>query len=212
VVEDYFYNRENSALYIGDEYVTAIGATWTPETAKLLAEELKKVTNKPIKEVINTNYHPDRAGGNGYFHDIGAKILSTQQTYELLKSNWKSIVKDTQNGIPSYPDVSLVLLDKVFDSDFTLQNGSVQAIYLGQSHTSDGIFVYFPNEGILFGNCILKEKLGNLEFANREEYPKTLKKLKALKIKKIIAGHWSPIHGPELVDEYIRLLDQTSKK
>ena len=73
VAEDNFYLKENSMVYVGDNFVTVIGATWTPETASLLAAEIKKVTPKPITEVIDTNYHPDRAGGNAYFKSIGAK-------------------------------------------------------------------------------------------------------------------------------------------
>jgi metallo-beta-lactamase class B len=129
-------------------------------------------------------------------------------TSELLEKNWDSIVKYTQKGIPSYPSIRLVLPDKTYDGDFDLQNGNVKAIYLGSSHTPDGIFVYFPHEKILYGSCILKEKLGNLDFANLDEYPKTLRKLKKLDIRTIIAGHWSSIHGSELIDEYLHLLEQ----
>src|SRR5437879_1214134 len=58
VVEDSFYLKENSMVYVGDSFVTVVGATWTPETAKLLVAEIKKVTPKPITDVIDTNYHP----------------------------------------------------------------------------------------------------------------------------------------------------------
>jgi metallo-beta-lactamase class B len=58
---------ENSAVYIGEKFVTVVGATWTPDTARLLAHEVAKVTRKPIKEVIDTNNNLDRAGGNAYF-------------------------------------------------------------------------------------------------------------------------------------------------
>ena len=54
VVEDNFYLKENSMVYVGDSFVTVVGATWTPETAKLLVAEIKKVTPKPITEVIDT--------------------------------------------------------------------------------------------------------------------------------------------------------------
>jgi len=79
---------------------------------------------------------------------------------------------------------------------------------LGPSHTQDGIFVFFPQEKVLYGNCILKEQLGNLDFADLREYPKTLERLKQLHLDftTIVAGHWSPIHGPELIDEYLQLL------
>lgn len=63
VVEDNHYYKENSAVYVGPEFVTVIGSTWTPETARELADKIRAITDKPIREVINTNYHTDRAGG-----------------------------------------------------------------------------------------------------------------------------------------------------
>jgi metallo-beta-lactamase class B len=168
----------------------------------------KKVTPKPITEVIDTNYHPDRAGGNAYFKGIGAKIISTKLTSDLLMKHWDEMVRYVQKGAPSYPTLPLVLPDKTFAGDFELQRGGVKAIYLVPSHTPDGIFVFFPQEKVLYGNCILKEQLGNLDFADLREYPKTLERLKQLHLDftTIVAGHWSPIHGPELIDEYLQLL------
>ena len=208
VAEDNFYLKENSMVYVGDSFVTVVGATWTPETAKLLAAEIKQVTSKPITQVIDTNYHPDRAGGNGYFKGIGAQIISTKLTSDLLMKHWDKMVRYVQKGAPSYPTLPLVLPDKTFAGDFELQRGGVRAIYLGPSHTPDGIFVFFPQEKVLYGNCILKEQLGNLDFADLPEYPKTLERLKQLDLDftTIVAGHWSPIHGPELIDQYLQLL------
>jgi metallo-beta-lactamase class B len=208
VAEDYFCSKENSVVYVGDSSVTVVGATWTPETAKLLTNEIGKVTQKPITEVIDTNYHPDRAGGNAYFKSIGAKIVSTKMTNDLLKAHWDEMVRYVQKGFPGYPTLPLVLPDQTFAGDFELQSGGVKAIYLGPSHTPDGIFVFFPKEKVLYGNCILKEQLGNLDFADLTEYPKTLEKLKQLNLgfTTIVAGHWSPIHGLELIDQYLALL------
>ena len=213
VVEDSFYAKENSAVYVGDDHVTVVGATWTPNTARLLAAEIAKVTDKPVTEVIDTNYHTDRAGGNAYFRSIGAKIVSTAQTRDLIGSDWESIVAWTRKAIPDYPAVEKVLPDTVHDGDFTLQGGRVQALYLGPSHTPDGIFVYFPEEKVIYGNCILKEKLGNLDFADLAEYPKTLRKLQGLHLgfTTIIAGHYAPLHGPELIDRYLALLENRGK-
>jgi metallo-beta-lactamase class B len=208
VVEDYFYSKENSVVYVGERSITVIGATWTPETAKLLAAEINKITSKPITEVIDTNYHPDRAGGNAYFKSIGARIVSTKMTNDLLATHWDEMVRYVQKASPNYPTLPLVSPDKTFPGDFELQGGGIKAIYLGPSHTPDGIFVFFPQEKVLYGNCILKEQLGNLDFADLNEYPKTLLKLKQLNLgfTTIVAGHWSPIHGPELIDQYLQLL------
>ncbi|MGZ3722888.1 MAG: subclass B2 metallo-beta-lactamase [Bdellovibrionales bacterium] len=214
VSEDHFYDRENSVVYIGDKYVTVIGATWTPETAKLLVEEIKKVTTKPIKDVIDTNWHHDRSGGNSYFKSIGSKIYATKMTAQLMESGWDKMLSAVRKDWPTFPQLPLVVPDSIQDGDFELQGGLIKAFYLGPSHTEDGIFVYFPNEKTLYGGCILKEKIGYLGSANIVEYPKTLQKLKSrhLDINTVISGHWSSIHGPELIDQYLALLAQHANK
>jgi metallo-beta-lactamase class B len=210
IAEDQFYEGENSVVYIGDQFVTVIGATWTPETAKLLADEIKKVTDKPIKEIVNTNWHHDRAGGNAFFRSIGSKIYATRKTVDFMKLGWDEMTAIKRKDWATFPELPMTIPDQIQNSNFTLQNGHIRAFYLGPSHTEDGIFVYFPYEKTLYGGCILKEKLGYLGSSNIAEYPKTLQKLKALHLDMdtVISGHWSPIHGPELIDQYLALLEK----
>jgi metallo-beta-lactamase class B len=210
VAEDYAYAKENSVVYVGADHVTVVGATWTPQTAELLVGEIRKITSKPVTEVINTNHDLDRVGGNAFFKSIGARIVSTVLTRDLLKRDGPAAVRSLQTDFPDFPDVPIVLPDETHPGDFTLQDGAVRAIYLGPSHKPDDIFVFFPNEKVLYGGCVLKEQLGNMDGADLAEYPKTLRKLKQLHldIATVVAGHYSPVHGPELIDHYIRLLAQ----
>lgn len=212
VVKDYFYYPENSAFYIGEKGVTVISATWSPEVAKLLVGKVREVTKKPVTAVINTHYHLDRVGGNPYFKEIGAQIIASKMTSALMKENWESAVKSAQKDYPGYPSIPFVAPDVTFDEKYETEGGKVQALYFGPSHTKDDIVVYFPEEQILFGDCMLKEKLGFLGDADLAEYPKTLERVKKLKIKKIIAGHWSPVHSPELIDQVLELLKKEATK
>lgn len=212
VAESLHYYKENSIVYIGANEITVIGAGWSPEAAKELAVEIHKVSTKPIRTVINTHNHVDRTGGNAYWKSIGANIVSTQQTHDIMKNDWHEIVTSTQKSFPDYPTPPLVLPNKTYPGNFELENGKIRAFYLGGSHTKDGIFIYFPEDKVLYGECIIKEKLGNLDSADIHEYIKTIEKLKDLHldIHTVIAGHWSPIHGPELVDHYLSLLKEYS--
>lgn len=210
VAEDTYYARENSLVFVGDQAVTVIGATWTPETAQVLACEIAKVTHRPIRDVVNTNYHPDRAGGNAFWLRTRCRIHATQLTRDLLVSDWDAVMQWTRTAMPGFPSVERVLPTDVHPGDFALEDGRIQAFYLGPSHTKDGLFVYFPEEQVLYGGCILKEQLGNLSFADLAEYPKTLRKLQArhLAIQTIIAGHGEASHGPNLIDHYLGLLEK----
>jgi metallo-beta-lactamase class B len=213
LVEDSFYAKENSVVYIGRDHVTLVGATMTPHTAEVLVDEIRKVTSLPITEVINTNHDPDRFGGNAYFKQIGAKIISTSLTRDLMQKEGEALIKQTQAFVHDYPSVPVVLPDTTYPGSFDLQNGAVRALYLGPSHKPDDIFVWFPNERILYGGCALKPQLGNMDGADLVEYPKTLQKLKDLHlpIEIIVAGHYSSLHNADLIDRYMEMLAQYKK-
>jgi metallo-beta-lactamase class B len=213
VAEDSHYAKTNYAVYIGPKSVTVVGAGWSPDTAELLAQEIKKLTNKPISDVILPDHDPEYAGGTSYWKRLGANIVSTELTEETLKKDWAKAGDFTRKYFPTYPNLPLVLPTKTYKSDVTIEDGNVRGFYLGPSHNADDIFVYFPKEKVLYAGSILKEHLGNLAFANLEEYPKTLQKLQQLhlQIDKIISGHWSAVHGPELIDEYLTMLKEQSE-
>ena len=39
-------------------------------------EEIKSVSNLPVKYVINTHHHPDHVGNNQKFIDAGAQVIA----------------------------------------------------------------------------------------------------------------------------------------
>jgi metallo-beta-lactamase class B len=210
LVEDEHYVATNSLVYIGPGSVTVVGATWTPDTAKLLADQIRKLTDRPIREVIDTSPDPEWSGGNAYWKRIGARILAHRVTYDFLQSHWTTTVATSRRNHPTYPNLPLVLPTQVEQSDFDLQHGDVRVLYLGPSHTAADVFVYFPREQVLDAGSILKEYLGNMAKADVRQYPNTLKRLKSLglPIRIIISGHWSAVHGPELIDHYLDLLER----
>jgi metallo-beta-lactamase class B len=213
VAEDSHFAKTNRAIYVGAASVTVIGVGWSPDIAESLAQEARKVTDKPIKEVILPDPDPEYTGGSAYWKRIGATITSTELTDEVLKRDWDKTGEFTRKYFSNYPRLLLVLPTKSHKNDFTLENGAIHGFHLGPSHNEDDIFVYFPKEKVLYAGSILKERLGNLAFANIEEYPKTLAKLRhlGLQIDKIISGHWSAVHGPDLIDRYLAMLQEHSE-
>ncbi|HKO99885.1 MAG TPA: MBL fold metallo-hydrolase [Pyrinomonadaceae bacterium] len=57
----------NSVFIINDKDVVVVDTTLTPGTASELLVALKKLTNKPVKYVINTHWHDDHIMGNEVF-------------------------------------------------------------------------------------------------------------------------------------------------
>jgi metallo-beta-lactamase class B len=213
LVEDEAFDiLTNSLVYVGPSQVTVIGASWTPETAKAVADQIKQITPLPITEVIDTSPDPEWSGGNGYWKRIGAKILAVEITATLLQHTWRTTVADFRQAHPSYPDEPPVLPTEVRPGDFQLQDGNIRCFYLGPSHTPGDIFVYFPKERVLDAGSILKEHLGNMAKADVNAYPRTLHRLEALHLdtNMIVSGHWSAVHGPDLIEHYLELLRENA--
>jgi len=208
LVEDRNFVSTNSLVYVGLEHVTVVGASWTPDTASELADIIRNLTPLPIKEVVVTSPDPEWAGGIAYWKKIGAEIVTTQVTCDELNRTWDDTVKSVQTYLPTYPTLPLVRPTQCHPDRFSLNGGKVDVFYLGPSHTDSDIFVYFPDEQVLNAGSILKPFLGNLAKANVEAYPHTLRRLQDLQLptRMIIAGHWSPVHGPDLIDRYLNLL------
>src|SRR5918994_3998416 len=66
----------NAGFVIGDEGVVVVDTFVTVAAAQQLLGEIRKLTQLPVKYVINTHYHADHVGGNRVFADIGAVVLA----------------------------------------------------------------------------------------------------------------------------------------
>ena len=66
----------NAGVVIGDDAVLVVDSFFQPDTAKALLSEIRKITPKPIRYVVNTHYHLDHVAGDQVFKDAGAIIVT----------------------------------------------------------------------------------------------------------------------------------------
>ncbi len=74
---------EGNALFIvNEEDVVVVDSGLLPSSARIMADELAKLTAKPVRFVVNTHWHNDHVGGNGVFRERwpGAQIVSHEDT------------------------------------------------------------------------------------------------------------------------------------
>jgi len=76
----------NSAIIINDEDVVVVDAHATPAAARALVEDIKALTPKPVRYVIDTHYHWDHAHGNQGFIP-GAQIIGHEYVRQMLLTN-----------------------------------------------------------------------------------------------------------------------------
>ena len=95
----------NIVVSVGKDDVFMVDDQFAPFTKKT-REAISKITDKPIKFVINTHWHPDHIGGNENLgeirsiiisHDNVRKRLNTEQFSEFFQS---SILPLSEKGLP----------------------------------------------------------------------------------------------------------------
>jgi cyclase len=92
----------NAAIIVNDTDVIVVDDHVSPAAAWVLVEELKDITDKPVRAVINTHFHFDHAHGNQIFGKE-VDIIGHEFTREMLlggKSIGMPLYKNYVAGLP----------------------------------------------------------------------------------------------------------------
>jgi cyclase len=125
------------------------------ENYNRVMEEIRSVSNQPVKYLINTHHHPDHVGNNKKFIDAGAQVIAL----EALKTRMASDPRT--KDIPGLPTMT-------FAKDYTLKLGGaeVQAHSYGRGHTGDDTMVYFPDLKVVMVSDQITDATPIVDFAN----------------------------------------------
>jgi glyoxylase-like metal-dependent hydrolase (beta-lactamase superfamily II) len=153
--------------------------------AKNMMDEIKKITNKPVKFVIYSHNHWDHVAGARIFKDQGAKIIQ----HALAAQNTR-------------PNPDVVPADETFKDDkyvVTLGDQTIELIYVGPSHGSGMIVMRVPKERVLnVVDIVTPQRIGfrNFPDTSPQDTIKALRKVEALDFDRIVPGH-GPASAPK---------------
>ena len=86
VAADGYVEQLNSVAIIGDDEVLVFDTTTRPSTARTILSEIRKLTPKPVRMVVNSHWHPDHWSGNEVFAAAypGLQIVATEQERDFM--------------------------------------------------------------------------------------------------------------------------------
>jgi glyoxylase-like metal-dependent hydrolase (beta-lactamase superfamily II) len=95
----------NSVAILTDECVLVFDTNGIPQSAERILVEIRKLTDKPVRYVINSHWHWDHWSGNQVYQSAfpDVQIISHQKTLELMKNvepRWNGAGLRTQ--LPAY--------------------------------------------------------------------------------------------------------------
>jgi glyoxylase-like metal-dependent hydrolase (beta-lactamase superfamily II) len=136
-----FRNGNHQGMFV----VTTAGVIATdpvaygrPTGGQTYLDEIKKVTNQPIKYLIYSHHHFDHIAGGKALKDAGATVIAHRRAQERL-----AVLKDPHTVMPD---------EVVGDGGrtITLGNTTLELIYLGLNHSDSTLLMRLPREKIVF--------------------------------------------------------------
>jgi len=150
----------NAGFVIGDDGVLVVDAFFTPDAARALVAEIRRLTPKPIRYVVNTHYHADHTGGDQLLRDAGAVIIAHKNVRGWVRTNNINLFGDRITPEIKVRIEALPLPDIVTDKDLTVWLGSRKVVVrtvLG--HTGGDLTIFVPDAKVLFTGDMLWRKV-----------------------------------------------------
>lgn len=203
----------NGGLYIGENSVLVIDTKMAKESMDQTIAEIKKITDKPIKYLVNTHSDGDHIAGNKFFPEpvIIVAHENCRKDFLLPRRNGKPSEWSEPELAPFVP--FLTYRQKM---DIHLGSKKVELWYFGIGHTTGDTVVYFPEEKTAFiGDQIFMGRpqlIHSYKGGDSFKHVETLTKmLKTLDAEKFYSGHSDPIDS-SAVKHHIEEMKTIQKK
>ena len=136
----------NIGISVGDDGVFMIDDQFAPLTEKILAE-IKTLSDKPVKFLINTHWHGDHTGGNENMKKKGTIVVAHENVRKRMNSEqFNSMWNRTT---PASPEDALPVV--TFDNSVTFHfNGEdILVFHVHNAHTDGDSMIYFSKSNVL---------------------------------------------------------------
>jgi glyoxylase-like metal-dependent hydrolase (beta-lactamase superfamily II) len=211
-----YLEMSNAGFVITDDGILVVDALISPNHARRLLAEVRKVSNKPIRYLVNTHWHSDHTFGNGAFPDA-TEILSTEACKARLEKDGPARWAEAAKSKPSdYEGAKLVIPEATFKKETTLKLGHRELLvkHLGKGHTLGDAIVIDPEARVIYAGDLLFNGIHPyMADGHSKEWVDALQALEDLarpepETWKVVPGHGEPTSITLAADmrEYILLL------
>jgi glyoxylase-like metal-dependent hydrolase (beta-lactamase superfamily II) len=178
-----FRNGNHQAMFIvtkGGVIATDPVAYGRPTGGQQYVDEIRKITNQPIRYLIYSHHHYDHIAGGKAFKDAGARIIG----HRNVKARLEPL------GDPNTPLPDELVGDQ--GRVITLGGTRLELHYVGRNHSDSTLVMLLPKEKIVFVVDLLPvgrmPGRGMIDFYPLEA-EKSIERILAMNWDRLIPGH-----------------------
>ncbi len=171
-------NTSNAGFVVTAEGVVVFDALGTPSLGWALLQEIRKVTDKPVRYVVVSHYHADHIYGLQAFKDHTSAVIVAQQRAAEYKENDETAderadqrLEQRREALAPWvnKDTRVVPPDITFQERQTLSLGGKRFVllYAGPAHSASDMMMLVEPDGVLFAGDIVQS--GRVPFMNSDD-------------------------------------------
>lgn len=210
----------NAGIVVGRDGILVVDTLISAKEAQRFLADIRKISDKPIRYVVNTHTHLDHAFGNGVFAKQGAVIISHTADRKLLERVGAETLKNAGNfGLKPEDMVGTEIAypTLTFSDRLTVDLGgeTVELIRVAPSHTEGSIVVFLPAKKLLFaGDILFTDFHPYLAEGDIPGWTRTIDELLVMEVERIVPGHGPLSTKKDLreMKEYLLLFDAKARE
>jgi cyclase len=135
----------------GPEGILVVDTQYPQLTEKIVAA-IRKISNAPVRFVVNTHVHPDHMGGNEAFAKMGAVIFARDE----LRTRLMHGLADAAGYRLPAPHGALPVVTYSGPTSIHIDGEDVELIPIPRAHTDGDTVVLFPAADVLMTSDIFR--------------------------------------------------------
>lgn len=210
----------NAGIIVGEEGIVVVDTLISAKEARRFLKDIRKISGKPIRYVIDTHSHLDHTFGNSEFAKLGAVIVAQTNCREnMLKNSEETLKNSREYGLsPEQIAGTKISVPSLTFSDrmsIDLGDVTVELIHIAPSHTTGSIMVSIPQRKVLFaGDILFTDFHPYVAEGDISGWARNLDYIAELDVEQIIPGH-GPISGKKDIVEmkgYLLTFDKKAQE
>ena len=207
----------NIAASVGEDGIVIVDDQFAPLADKIQAalRDLK-ITDKPVRFVINTHYHGDHTGGNEPFANSGSTVIAQDNVRKRLETggtagNGGSIKMEVKPA----PKGALPVITFEHDVTVHLNGEDIRALHFPAGHTDGDAVIFFPKNNVVhMGDDFVRYGFPFIDVASGGSVQGMIAAMEKASAQlppdvKVIPGHGALSNLGD-VREFVKMLKETS--
>jgi glyoxylase-like metal-dependent hydrolase (beta-lactamase superfamily II) len=156
-------HNNNLSFIVTGEGVVVINGGAAYGLAKALHDEIKQITDQPVKLVFNENGQGHAVLGNSYWAEQGVPIVAHEDAAHEIEKYGGSILEGMKRYNRDQAEgTEIQLPTETFADEYIVEMGDfrIEARYLGPAHSPGDIVVWLPKQSLVIaGDMAFHERM-----------------------------------------------------